>query len=262
MLLARAKQQKPEGCCKPLTVVELKYAELQVVRLVQEKAFPVEKNALQCGKKISTNSFLYRLDSYLNGHGIMEVGSRTSTYFLIMPKDHHVSQLIMRHNHDISSHSGKEYVMSLIRRQFWIIGARTLVRRVLRKCILCRRWRSEPMRQRMANLPVDRLATGEPPFNCVGADICATFTVKHSRSKLKRYGYIFTCLVVRAIHIEVVYSLKTDSFINALIRFVCRRGNVKIIRSDNGTSFVGADKELRAAIKQWNQNKISKSLSH
>ena len=56
---------------------------------------------------------------------------------------------------------------------------------------------------------------------------------------------------VRAVHIEVVQSLETDSFLQALQRFICRRGQVEVIRSDNGTNFVGAAKELRRAVEGW-----------
>ncbi len=49
---------------------------------------------------------------------------------------------------------------------------------------------------------------------------------------------------IRAVHIEVIESLDTSSFINALRRFLAVRGPVKHIRSDSGTNFVGACKDL------------------
>lgn len=115
------------------------------------------------------------------------------------------------------------------------------------------------MSQRMANLPQDRVIPA-PPFTNVGVDLFGPFLVKQGRSEVKRYGCLFTCLVVRAIHIEIKHSLETDSFINALLRFVSRRGQVHTIRSDNGTNFVGAEKELKAAITSWNKAKISEFL--
>lgn len=77
---------------------------------------------------------------------------------------------------------------------------------------------------------------------------------------IKRYGCLFTCLTKRAIHLEVAHTLNTDSFINALQRFIARRGPPKQIRSDNGTNFVGSFKELKASITGWNQTKISDHL--
>eukprot|EP00794_Sanderia_malayensis_P005086 gene5086-biopygen4146 len=70
------------------------------------------------------------------------------------------------------------------------------------------------------------------------------------------YGVIFTCLSIQAIHIEVANSLDTSSFKNSLRRFVARRGIPEEIRSDNGTNFRGAEKELRVAIYHWNQQQL------
>ena len=91
-------------------------------------------------------------------------------------------------------------------------------------------------------------------------DYFGPFTVKRARSDVKRYGCIFTCLAIRAIHIEVAHSLSTDSFISAMERFMARRGEPKEVFSDNGTNFVGAQQELRRAIGDWNQNQIHEHL--
>ena len=84
--------------------------------------------------------------------------------------------------------------------------------------------------------------------------------VKQGHSTVKIYGAIFTCLVTRAVHIKMSVSLNTDAFINTLRRFIARGGQVKVIRSDNGTNFVGAKRELRRAISQWNSAQISSFL--
>lgn len=55
-------------------------------------------------------------------------------------------------------------------------------------------------------------------------------------------------------------SLDANSFINALRRFIARRGQVLELRSDNGTNFVGAERELRTAIEQWNLAQINDAL--
>ncbi|XP_033978378.1 uncharacterized protein LOC117476110 [Trematomus bernacchii] len=61
----------------------------------------------------------------------------------------------------------------------------------------------------------------------------------------KRWALLFTCMSTRAVHIELIESMSTDSFINALRRFFSVRGPAKLLRSDRGTNFVGASKELR-----------------
>ena len=77
---------------------------------------------------------------------------------------------------------------------------------------------------------------------------------------MKRYGAMFTCLASRAIHIEVTHSLDTDSFIPALRRLIARRGNVRQMRSDNGSNFVGAEQELLKAFSEMDHNKTEKFL--
>ena len=59
-------------------------------------------------------------------------------------------------------------------------------------------------------------------------------------------------------HLEMAYSLSSDSFINTFRRFLARRGNVKIVRSDNGTNFIGGYKELKQALAQWNSVRLLK----
>ena len=57
----------------------------------------------------------------------------------------------------------------------------------------------------------------------------------------------------KAVHLEVLYTLSSNSFINAMQRLIARRGNVRSITSDNGTNFTGAQRELKDAIADWNE---------
>lgn len=97
-------------------------------------------------------------------------------------------------------------------------------------------------------------------FTRVGVDYFGPFEVKQRRSHVKRYGVLFTCLASRAVHLEVAASLDTSSYINALRRFIARRGQVTKMRSDNGTNFVGAERELAEAISSWNLLQIHNSM--
>ena len=96
----------------------------------------------------------------------------------------------------------------------------------------------------MSDLPAARLQIHEPPFSHVGTDYFGPLVVKVKRSECKRYGCLFTCMTTRAIHLELSNDLTSSAFINALKRFLARRGPVKFIYSDNGTNFVGAERIL------------------
>lgn len=80
------------------------------------------------------------------------------------------------------------------------------------------------------------------------------------RTLNKRYGCIFTCLRYRAVHIKVASDLFTDSFINALSRFFSRRSPPRVIYSDNGTNFRGANPDILKALKECNQERINYEL--
>lgn len=116
-------------------------------------------------------------------------------------------------------------------KKYWITTANSAVRQVISKCVTCRRQRGKTVDQKMADLPKERVLPDEAPFTNVGVDYFGPIDIKRGRSALKRYGVIFTCFSSRAIHLEVTYSLDTDSCINAIRRFICRRGPIKSIRS-------------------------------
>lgn len=100
----------------------------------------------------------------------------------------------------------------------------------------------------MAPLPAARLASFERPFSCIGVDFFGPVTVKVGRSTAKRWVALFTCMTIRAVHVEVAYSLSTESCISCFRRFVGRRGAPLEVYSDNGTNFIGAERVLREQI--------------
>jgi hypothetical protein len=77
---------------------------------------------------------------------------------------------------------------------------------------------------------------------------------------MKRYGVLFTRLASRAIHLEVAKSLETDSFFNALRRFLARRGPIRLIRCDQWTNLVAARNELKEALREMNNNNKVKDV--
>ena len=110
----------------------------------------------------------------------------------------------------------------------------------------------------MANSPKGRFEEA-PPFTYRAVDMFGPFPIKVKKSDTKRYWGMFTCLASRAVHIEVTH-IDTESFIEALRALIARRGNVRQIRSDNGSNFVGAEQKLLKAFSEMDQNKIENFL--
>lgn len=124
--------------------------------------------------------------------------------------------------------------------------------------------RGKVTEQKMADLPIDRLST-EPPFTYVGLDVFGPWTVvarrtRGGQSQNKRWAVLFTCMSIRAIHIELIDCMDSSTFINALRRFFALRGPAKQIRSDCGTNFVGACKELEIVLNDPQEPSVRKYL--
>ena len=151
-------------------------------------------------------------------------------------------------------------MLAKVRERYWIFGANQLAKRISRECCICRKHHAKQYEQVMADLPDYRVNADGAPFENVGIDYFGPFLVKGGRSQVKRYGLIVTCMSSRAVHLEIVHSLEVDACINAIRRFMARRGPVKSITSDTGTNIVGAEKELREMINKMNQSRMTNAL--
>ena len=169
---------------------------------------------------------------------------------VIIPGKHHIAKLIVLQFHEEVQHQGRLFTEGAIRKGgFWITGGKRLVSSVILSCVKCRRLRGKLEGQKMADLPSDGLEEA-PPFTYVGLDVFGPWSITTRRTKggqanSKRWAVLFTCLCIRAIHIEVIEELSSSAFINALRRFVTIRGKVKQFRSGRGTNFVGSTNDLQ-----------------
>ncbi|XP_066932794.1 uncharacterized protein [Clytia hemisphaerica] len=260
VLLQPKMSRKEKG--SDLSINEERAGFTKTLKIIQKETFNDDSSKELLGK-------LSKLDPYIDTNdGLMRVGGRlkrgmlpyAAKHQIILPKDHHAVRLLVRYYHEQNHHVGTEHLISLLRQQYWIIAVRSIVKRVIRSCVKCQKRRPKPGQVKMADLPVDRITVGAPTFFHTGVDFFGPIQVRVLRSKVKRWGCLFTCLVTRAVHIEVSPSLEADDFINVLDRFINRRGNPEMIRSDCGTNFKGASNELKKEIERMDQLKIAKSL--
>lgn len=101
----------------------------------------------------------------------------------------------------------------------------------------------------MADLPQARLQIFKPPFFSTGMDCFDPFTVKIGRRGEKRWGILFKCLKTRAVHIDLLCSLDSETFFMALRHFISHRGKPSELLSDQGTNFKGGERELQESFK-------------
>ena len=239
-----------QGGEQSLTGTELETARRTMIRLAQEECFRAELAALRQGKEIPVASPLRRLSPFLAG-GLLRVRGRLQFSELSYEEKHpviaprgHLAQLIVSEQHRVMQHAGVATLMTAVRSEFWVVGLRTIARRVVRGCLACRRLDAPACSEQTAPLPKDR-ATQAPPFSVTGVDFAGPlFSVEFPRKKL--YICLFTCAVTRAVHLELTESLSLEQFMMALRRFAARRGVPSTVYSDNARTFVGAEVLLRS----------------
>ena len=146
---------------------------------------------------------------------------------------------------------------------YWILKCRAVVRQTVRQCIPCRRMIQEIQQPQMSDLPCERLPSEHHfVFATTGLDFIGPFPVSQSGRHATRYVLLFTCLVVRAVHLEIAENLSTDSTMNCIRRFISRRGKPKKFLSDNGKSFVSSCSELKKGIEALRASKEFASKLH
>jgi hypothetical protein len=265
-----------------VNVEDLQKAELEIIRMIQEKEFseeiktlrslqkkdPKREDTVKIKSSLKKTSCLYRLEPFIDSQGVLRVGGRLKRSDLpyhvkhpaVIPKKGHATTLIIRYHHEKIGHQGRGMTLNELRANgYWIIGGSSAVGYHISNCVTCQKCRGNVQEQRMANLPKDRTES-EAPFTYCGVDYFGPWHIKEGRKELKRYGVLFTCLSSRAIHLEVAKTLETSSFINVLRCFLARRGPIRQLRSDQGTNLVGARTELREMLKQMNQTEVRNFL--
>jgi transposase InsO family protein len=221
---------------------------------------------------VKKSSKLAALSPFMDEDGLLRVGGRLeraeisfdAKHLIIIPSKHHIVGPLIHHYHKREGHSGARAVLAAIQKDLWIIQGRSRIRYIINRCVICRKKYSAPCEQIMAALPAPRVTAFERPFASTGVDYFGPFLVKQGRSQVKRYGCVFTCLAMRAIHVEVAHSLDAESFLCAFSRFTARRGLPKAIYSDNGSNFVAGSRILKDEFEKMKrdeaQTKIQNSL--
>ena len=231
-----------------LTPDDLKKGEVFLIRNAQKSL----------STRVKKKGELKSLSPYTDETGIIRVGGRLDraemTYEVrhpaLLPYGHWISTLITRYVHE-KGHNGVAVTTAKTRERFWILHGHKLAKTVKFRCTVCRAANHKTETQEMAELPKERLSPNSPPFHYTACDYFGPLTVKVGRNKTaKHYGVLFTCLNTSAVHLELAVDCSTMEFLQVLRRFFAIRGQPAKIMSDNGTQFVGAEKELKNMVKR------------
>lgn len=250
----RDKRSTPRG---HLTSHELNEAKHSWISVIQQQNFHTEMAIIRSNSSKTTQMRLWNLNPFLDETNLLRVGGRLSfadinydeKHPFILPKNNHFSNLLILHSHDHTLHGGTQLTLSNLRQNYWILGGRNEVRKIIKNCFTCARVKGAIATQLMADLPEHRVSILSRPFLQTGMDLCGPITLRLSKSPgskiYKGYVVLFVCMSVKAVHLEPVTDLTSEAFLMSLQRFISHHGKPTDLYSDCGTNFVGAERLLR-----------------
>ena len=194
-----------------------------------------------------------QLDLFQDNEGVWRCRGRiqnaavpyTTKHPVLLHKNHPFTVLVTRKAHEQVLHNGVKETLTEIRGRFWIVRGRSLAKMIVQQCRVCRRHEGKPYSApQPPPLPVFRVEEASP-FTFTGCDFAGPLYIKSESGQKKVWICLFTCCVVRAVHLELVTDMTTPTFLRCFRRFVGRRGLPKQMVSDNGKTFVAAAKTIQ-----------------
>ena len=277
--LKMRKNGESEKFCKgQISLAKLHQAEMLLIKAIQFDSFEMEISKLLIMGVTSPNahkelrqksSKINSLSPFLDSNNCLRAGGRLgkasfiaydTKYPLILPK--HCSQVksLIRHYHETNAHASRLQTYHLIRQRYLLLGGRPEVNGVLNNCLQCQRMEKQPIPQREAELPSQRLNI-RTPMEAIGVDCLGPFHVRFGgRGTTKRWVLLATDMVTRAVCLTALTDMTSDSFKNALVRIHSQYPVLKEVFSDCGTNFVAGAKELKEAFEQWQKSQTPESI--
>jgi len=253
-----------------LSVSYLKKAETSLIRQAQLQAFNEEYTSLSKNKEVSGRRKLKGLHPMLQDENLILVGGRLDNaqiaenqkHPIVLPATHKITRLIFEDTHQTLLQCGAQALLAEVRQRYWPIRGRSMARSVTKRCVTCVRARPRFVCPLMTPLPKQRVVPTRP-FAVSGVDFAGPLMIRSGirrQTGIKAWIAVFICLSTRAIHLEPVFGLTSGAFLASLRRFMSRRGKCSTIHSNNGTNFVGAQKELVSYLTDCESSMASEGI--
>ncbi|XP_075164613.1 uncharacterized protein LOC142237137 [Haematobia irritans] len=215
-----------------LSVEENAWAEMYLCRRIQSEVFSEEIADIGQQGHVGKDSKIKMLNPRIGEDGLLRVSGRIqnapslsiqSKNPIILPNQHCFTRLLVESYHVKFCHINMSTVISEVRLKFWVPSIRRLLNSIQSRCQVCRIRRAKPRQPQMAPLPIDRVTPYIRAFTHTGVDYFGPINVTIRRQREKRWIALFTCLTIRAIHLEIAPDLSSDSCLLCIRNFINRR---------------------------------------
>lgn len=246
---------------------ERENALLILIRIEQFNYFENEIKSLERNGRLLRENKFYKFNLKLDKSRILRVTTRLASsddnlkHFsydrmnpILLPKNAQLTKLIILQEHVSNAHMLNKSVAMRLMEKYYIPNINWTISKIIKnECYECRRVNARPQIPMMGDLPIERLGYLQPPFTYTMIDVAGPFEIMCGRKYGKRWLMVMSCLTTRAIHIEILDSMDAKTSLYALLNFCYIRGKPLTIISDNGTNFVGANRNLQLQLMEHNK---------
>jgi hypothetical protein len=246
----------------PLSSKEIQFAKICWLLQIQKKNYSEIFISLSTNSNKTKHKLTNQLGLEIDDQGLIRCHGRLQNAAIpseainpiLLPKKEYFTELLIASFHKKLLHAGVSQTLAAIRNEFWIPKGRTEVGKLINSCHICRKWEGGPFKMpKMPPLPTIRVSPSAP-FTYVGLDYLGPLYIKNNQ---KVWVCLYTCLVVRAIHLELLPDLSARQFLLGFRRMVAKHGKPKTIISDNAKQFKLAKSTVD---KLWNKTIMDEEI--
>ena len=196
---------------------------------------------------------LFKLSPFYDQRNkVVRVGGRPANslynidqkFSILILKDLSITVRLIREAHTRNLHGGPQLTLLYLRQTIWIPGGLSAVKKGIYNCKPCIRHNARILQPQLGDLPTERVVSSFA-FTHTGLDYCGQFSTNDSIGKLQMtYVALFVYFSTKAIHMETVTKLTKEDCLDAIKRFIARRGLPENIYSENSRTFIGTRGEI------------------
>ena len=196
-----------------------------------------------------------QLNIYVDKDGLLRVRSkcdklvRRHGFPLLLAKNSYLTSMIVKGTHKILCHSGCYSVLSEMRKRFYVPSYFSVVRKNLRECVSCRRFKSRTIKINQSPYREWRVSPPNVPYRYIFMDFIGPLVIKQQGKKGKFYLLLVTCMWSRAINMIICLDLSVKEFLRAFQIHCFQFGIPEYCISDLGSQLVSASNVIVDYIK-------------
>lgn len=155
-------------------------------------------------------------------------GTYSERHPIVFARGRRYNKLIVGQIYKQLLHAGVQDMFVHLRKHFWIIEARQVVKNKIFMCLICRRLNERHLTEVPTSLSADRVSKVHS-IEVIDVDFVGRFHMERKGSSRNAYVVLFTCAITRAVHIELIADMSIWASLQLLWRFVSRREMPRVI---------------------------------